>query len=128
MDGNKSCAALAPVLILTFVEPVWTGQDRDNVTAMPDVRVASALMSIQSEALGLRTHNMAGICQDFIRATYVVPEEFNAVSAIAMGHQGAADLRTEDENRARQPKPRTRKSLDEIVFAGTFGAPAKLAL
>ena len=40
---------------------------------MHDVRVASAMMSIQAEALGLRTHYMTGIYHDVIRATYVVP-------------------------------------------------------
>jgi hypothetical protein len=128
MDRNKSWPALAPVLILTFVEPIWTEQDRDNATAVHDVRVASAMMPIQAEALDLRTHHMAGIHHDVIRAAYVVSEEFNAVSAIAMGHQGTLDLLTEDKNRARESNPWTRKSLDEIVLAGTFGTPAKLAL
>ncbi|MDE0811910.1 MAG: hypothetical protein OSB69_21720 [Alphaproteobacteria bacterium] len=73
MDGNKSWAALAPVLILTFVEPIWAGQGLDHATAMHDVRVALAMMSIQAEALGLRTHHMTGIHHDVIRATYVVP-------------------------------------------------------
>ena len=45
-----------------------------------------------------------------------------------MRHQGTADLLTEGKNRAREPNLRSRKSLDEIVFAGTFGTPAKLAL
>lgn len=127
MDGNKGWAALAPVLILTFVEPIWPGQDRANGTAMHDVGMATAMMSIQAEALGLRTHHMGGIHHDVIRSTYSVPEEFNPVSAIAMGYQGAADLLAEEKDRAREPNPRTRKSLDEIIFAGTFGTPAKLA-
>jgi hypothetical protein len=45
-----------------------------------------------------------------------------------MRHQGTADLLTEDKNRAREPNLAPRKSLDEIVFAGTFRTPAKLAL
>lgn len=126
MDGNKSWAALAPVLILTFVEPIWPGKDRANVTAQHDVGMAAAMMSIQAEALGLRTHHMAGIHHDVIRKTYAVPEEFNSVSAIALGYQGSADLLAEEQDRAREPNPRARKSLDEIVFAGTFGNPAKL--
>jgi len=127
MDGNQSWAELAPVLMLTFVEPIWPGKDRANGTAMHDVGMATAMMSIQAEALGLRTHHMGGIHHDVIRSTYAVPDEFNPVSAIALGYQGAADLLTEEKDRAREPNPRTRKSLDEIIFAGTFGTPAKLA-
>jgi hypothetical protein len=128
MVGNKSWAALAPVLILTFAEPIWSGQDSYHATAMHDVGAASAMMLIQAEMFGLRTHHIAGIHHDVIRATYVVPEEFNPVSAIALGCQGTADLLTEDKNSAREPNLRSRKSLDEIVLAGRFGTPAKLAL
>jgi len=127
MDGNKSWAVLAPVLILSFVEPIWPGQDRANVTAMHDVGMATAMISIQAEALGLRTHHIAGIHHDIIRETYAVPEEFKAVSAIAIGYQGDEALLPEEKDRSREANPRTRKPLEEIVFAGKFGTPAKLS-
>jgi hypothetical protein len=126
MDGNISWAALAPVLILTFVEQIWTRQECANATAMHDVWMATAMISIQAEALGLRTDHMAGIQHDVIKATYAGPEKFNVVSAITVGHQGIAELLTEEKDRDREPNLRTRKSLDEIVFVGALGTPAKL--
>lgn len=126
MDGNQSWAVLAPVLMLTFVEPVWPGQDRANVTAMHDVGMATAMMSVQAEALGLRTHHMGGIHRDKIRDAYAVPPTFEPVSAIAMGYQGDEALLPEEKDRAREANPRTRKPLEEIVFAGKFGTPANL--
>jgi len=126
MDGNQSWAVLAPVLMLTFVEPIWRGQDRANVTAMHDVGMATAMMSIQAEALGLRTHHMGGIHRDKIRETYAVPPTFEPVSAIAIGYQGDEALLPEEKDRAREANPRTRKPLEEIVFAGKFGTPATL--
>ena len=126
MDGNQSWAVLAPVLILTFVEPIWPGQDRANVTAMHDVGMATAMMSVQAEALGLRTHHMGGIHRDKIRDVYAVPPTFEPVSAIAVGYQGAEALLPEEKDRAREANPRTRKPLEEIVFADKFGTPANL--
>lgn len=126
MDGNQSWAVLAPVLILTFVEPIWPGQDRANVTAMHDVGMATAMMSVQAEALGLRTHQMGGIHRDKIRDVYAVPPTFEPVSAIAVGYQGAEALLPEEKDRAREANPRTRKPLEEIVFADKFGTPANL--
>ncbi|MEK9946181.1 MAG: nitroreductase family protein [Alphaproteobacteria bacterium] len=126
MDGNQSWAVLAPVLILTFVEPIWPGQDRANVTAMHDVGMATAMMSVQAEALGLRTHQMGGIHRDKIRDVYAVPPTFEPVSAIAVGYQGAEALLPEKKDRAREANPRTRKPLEEIVFADKFGTPANL--
>jgi nitroreductase len=126
MDGNQSWAVLAPVLILTFVEPIWPGQDRANVTAMHDVGMATAMMSVQAEALGLRTHHMGGIHRDKIRDVYAVPPTFEPVSAIAVGYQGAEALLPEEKDRAREANPRTRKPLEEIVFADKFGMPANL--
>ena len=58
------------------------------------------MVLIQAEVLRLRSLHVAGIHHDVIRATYVAPEEFNPVSAIAMGQQGTAGLLTEDKNRA----------------------------
>ncbi len=126
MDGNQSWAVLAPVLILAFVEPIWPGQDRANVTAMHDVGMATAMMSVQAEALGLRTHHMGGIHRDKIRDVYAVPPTFEPVSAIAVGYQGAEALLPEEKDRAREANPRTRKPLEEIVFADKFGTPANL--
>jgi nitroreductase len=126
MDGNQSWAVLAPVLILTFVEPIWPGQDGANVTAMHDVGMATAMMSVQAEALGLRTHHMGGIHRDKIRDVYAVPPTFEPVSAIAVGYQGAEALLPEEKDRAREANPRTRKPLEEIVFADKFGTPANL--
>ncbi|MDA0368041.1 MAG: nitroreductase family protein [Proteobacteria bacterium] len=126
VPGNQSWAALAPVLILTFARLKWAGEERVNRTAQHDLGMATAMLSIQAEALGLRTHHMSGIDLDKIREVYAVPPDFDPVSAIALGYQGDAALLPEEKDRAREPNPRTRKPLDEFVFAGRFGAAAGL--
>ncbi|MEQ8247605.1 MAG: nitroreductase family protein [Alphaproteobacteria bacterium] len=126
MPGNQGWASLAPVLILTFARPTWPGEDRPNRTAQHDVGMATAMMSIQAEALGLRTHHMGGIVLDKIREVYAVPDDFDPVSAIALGYQGTTDLLAEEKDRARETLPRTRKALAEIVFTQRFGQAATL--
>ncbi len=126
MPGNQGWAAAAPVLVLTFMRPKWPGEDRMNRTAMHDIGMATAMMSIQAEALGLRTHHMGGINLDKIRETYAVPAGVDPVTGIAIGYQGDADVLAEEKDRAREGNPRTRKPLDEIVFAGRYGDAAAL--
>jgi len=121
VPGNQSWAGLAPVLILTFARLKWAGEERVNRTAQHDLGMATATLSIQAEALELRTHHMGGIDLDKIREVYAVPPDFDPVSAIALGYQGDAALMPEEKDRARESNPRARKPLEEIVFAGRFG-------
>ena len=84
------------------------------------------MMCVQATALGLFVHQAAGIERDKIRATYEVPEEFDVCAGMAIGYQGDPDSLPE-ELPGREREPRKRKPLDELVFAGKFGAPARLA-
>jgi hypothetical protein len=83
-------------------------------------------MAIQAVAQGLVIHQMAGIVADKIRETYAVPEGYEPCTAIAIGYQGVlADL-PNDEQRAKEQTPRTRKPLSDFVFAGKFGETSPL--
>jgi len=126
MPGNQGWARTAPVLIVTCMRGKWPGEDRINRTAQHDIGMAAAMLSIQAEALGLRTHHMGGIDLDKIRETYALPDDVEPVTAIAVGYQGDVAVLTEEKDRAREDKPRSRKPLDEIVFAGRYGDPASL--
>lgn len=124
MPGNQSWAQIAPVLVLTFVHTKWPGEDRINRTALHDLGMATATLSLQAEALGLRTHHMGGIDLDKIRETYTLPDDVDPATAIALGYQGDAALLPEEKDRAREGNPRTRKALAEFVFADDHGKPA----
>lgn len=121
MPGNQSWAQIAPVLVLTFVHLKWPGEDRVNRTALHDLGMATATLSLQAEALGLRTHHMGGIDIDKIRSTYTLPADVDPATAIAIGYQGDASLLPEEKDRAREDNPRTRKPLADFVFTGDHG-------
>jgi hypothetical protein len=80
---------------------------------------------VQATALGLFVHQAAGIDRDKVRAAYAVPDAFDICAGMAIGYQGDPDSLPE-ELPAREREPRKRKPLAELVFAGTFGTPAKL--
>jgi nitroreductase len=123
MEGNRSWARGAAVLILTVVRTTFTHNDRPNRTAVHDLGLAVGNLTMQAMELGLWLHQMAGIETDTIRETYGVPDGYEPVTAIAIGHPGDPDS-LPDKLCEMEKAPRSRKSQDEFVFDGTWGQPA----
>ena len=123
---NQRWVRNAPVLIFVCARSTFEANGNANAHAWYDAGAASAMMCVQATALGLFVHQAAGIERDKIRATYEVPEEFDVCAGMAIGYQGDPDSLPE-ELPGREREPRKRKPLDELVFAGKFGAPARLA-
>jgi hypothetical protein len=68
---------------------------------------------------------MAGIVPERIVETYQIPQGFTPQTAIAIGY--AADPDTlPDDLRPRDLAPRTRKTLDEFLFASRWEQSAGL--
>ena len=65
---------------------------------------------------------MAGFDVAAARAALDVPEDCEPYTVVALGRAG--DPATLDERRReREVRPRTRRALDEIAFAGRWGVP-----
>lgn len=126
MPGNQGWSKNAPVLMLTFARKEWEGEARPNRTAQHDLGLAAANLCLQAEAEGLVTHQMAGIDVGKIREAYDVPEVYEPVSAIAIGHQGEVEDLDDEGMREREATPRARKSLADFVFSKKFGAASAL--
>jgi nitroreductase len=122
---NQRWARPAPVLIFICARKTFEANNNPNPHAWYDAGAAVAQLSLQAQALGLVVHQAAGIDRDKVRVTYNVPEEFDVVIGIALGHQGDADALPE-ELPGREREPRARKPLSDLVFAGKFGEAAKL--
>ncbi len=65
---------------------------------------------------------MAGILPDKAREIFAIPQEFEPVTALALGYwagpgSGAKELRARDEG------VRSRRPQAEFVFAGEWGSP-----
>ena len=123
VPGNRQWAQNAGVLLLTVAKRTFTRNDRPNRVAVHDIGLAAANLTFQAEQFGLRVHQMAGIDAQKIRETYGVPEGYDPVTAIAVGHAGTLDDLPE-ELHASEQAPRERKPQSEFVFDDAWGKPA----
>jgi nitroreductase len=123
---NQRWTRHAPVLMFVCARRTFEANGNPNAHAWYDAGAAAAQMSLQATALSLVIHQAAGIERDKVRAAYAVPEEFDICTGMALGYQGDPDS-LPDELPNREREPRTRKPLAELVFAGAFGTPARMA-
>jgi nitroreductase len=126
VEGNRAWAKNAGVLLLCVVARLFTKNGKPNRAAEHDIGLAAGNMVLQATALGLQGHQMIGIEPDKVRSTYNVPDTHEPLTAIALGY-AATNLDPNDPLAQRDMARRTRKALSQIVIAGRWGQPAKLA-
>jgi len=115
VEGNQGWAKLAPVLMLTFSKKTFTRGGKPNRVNVHDVALAIANLTVQATAMDLFVHQMAGIDLDKTRQAYNLPDDFEPVTAVALGYPGDPALLPEDLQKPEQA-PRDRKPLSEIIF------------
>ena len=125
VEGNIAWAQRAPVLMLSLARLNFERNGRPNRHAFHDVGLASENLVIQATAMGLAVHQMAGFQVDKAREVFNIPEGWEPAAAIALGYPGEADSLPEPL-RTRELAPRTRKPLEQFVFAGRWGEVAPL--
>jgi nitroreductase len=122
--GNQEWAPVAPVLLIALASLKRPNGD-DNRHAFYDTGAASALLTIEAAARGLFVRQMAGIEVDNVRQTYAVPDDYGVVAGMALGYQGEPESLPEHRQEP-ETAPRSRNSLSDIVFTGTFGNASPL--
>jgi nitroreductase len=125
VEGNQTWAQAVPVLALGVVKQSFARNGKPNVTAAHDLGLASANLVLEATARGLSVHQMAGILPDRARSLYAIPEDAEALTALAIGYVGDPAGRS-DTYAERDRTPRTRKPLSAFVFGGRFGEAARL--
>jgi len=126
VEANRGWAQQAGALIVTVTERTFSQNDKPNRVAEHDIGLAAANFCAQAQAMGLHTHQMAGIDMTSCRVTYKIPEGFDPVTAIAIGYAAPLESIEDEKLRERETAPRTRKPLSEWVFAGKFGQASDL--
>lgn len=122
---NQQWAQHAPLLILTCSKKTFTHTGKPNRVHVHDLGLAAQNLTLQATELGLFVHQMAGVNLDRVRQLYNVPEDFEPVTAIAIGYPrqdeptDLADWIIEGDR-----VPRQRKPLPEIVFDGRWEQPS----
>lgn len=125
VEANRQWAAQAPVLMLSVAKQHFERNGQPNRHAFHDVGLAVENLVIQAVALDLFVHQMAGFQVDKARELFSIPESYEPVAAIAVGYLGDPQSLSE-ALRQRQLAARTRKSLAEFVFTGSWGQTSPL--
>ena len=120
VETNQVWARLAPVLALGIAHRTFARNDKPNRHATHDLGQAVANLSLEATARGLAVHQMGGILPERARELYAIPDDAEALTALAIGYLGAPeDLSGDLAERDRAP--RTRKPLREFVFGRRWG-------
>jgi nitroreductase len=125
LDANQVWAQHASVLLLTVSQETFSRNGQPNRVHQHDLGQAAAHFSLQATALGLAVHQMAGIHLGKIRTEFGIPDGYSPQTAIAVGYPAQEKVAGREELVARDAAPRTRKSLPEFVFYGSWGKPAR---
>jgi nitroreductase len=116
-------AKAAPVLALSVAKMKFSHDGSPNRVALHDVGAASASLTAQALAEGVFVHQMAGFDANKAKELFGIPEDYEAVAALAIGYPGDSESLPE-ALKAREFAPRTRKKIEEFVFRGKWGGPA----
>jgi nitroreductase len=120
VEGNQVWAKRAPLLMITVAKQHFDHNGQPNRHAFHDVGLAVGNLVVQATAMDLVVHQMAGILPEAIRECFSLPSGYEPVTGLAIGYPG--DLNTlPEEIRERERAPRSRKAVQEFVFAETWG-------
>lgn len=122
MPGNQTWAGSAPVFVLVCAGTIFGHNEKDNRWGAYDTGAAAVSLCLQATALSLVTHQMGGFDGEKVRALCGVPEQFQTMAMIAVGHEGDADNLPEDL-KAREDAPRKRSPLGELFYNGVWEQP-----
>jgi nitroreductase len=125
VEPNQVWAKDAPVLALGIAKLNFSHNDQANRSAIHDLGLAAGNLLVEASARGLSVHQMIGIVPEKARELYDIPEGYEAVTGIAIGHAGEPH-RLPDHLRERDLARRPRRPLKEFVFAGKWGKTSHL--
>ena len=120
VEFNAGWAKGAPVLVLAVAEMKFHVNGNPNRNAFYDTGAATALLSVEATARGLRVHQMAGFDPAKAKTVFEIPGDWEAIAALAIGYPGHPDTLPHGL-RDREVAPRTRKPLSEFVMSGHWG-------
>lgn len=122
VEFNKKWAHLAPVLVITAAKKTFTKNGKHNRVSHFDLGQSVAYITFQAYHQGLVMHQMAGLSLEKARDLFSIPEDFEPLTAFALGYQGRPSDLPPDLERS-ELAHRSRRPLKELVFRGRFGLP-----
>ncbi len=119
---NKEWAVKAPVLMLALAELNFSHNGNTNRHAAHDLGLALGNLLNQATMLGLQAHLMAGFSVELAKENFGLPDTHDPFTMLALGYQAEMKL-IPKEVLETELAPRSRKPLNEVVFAGSVQEP-----
>jgi nitroreductase len=117
VEKNQAWAKDAGLLGITTGKRTFTANGSPDRFHMHDAGMALKSIMLQSTAMGLQAHGMAGFDAHRARTEFAIPDDFEVGAAFVVGYV---------EGPFNPPETRTRHSLSNQVFTGTWGTPAEI--
>jgi nitroreductase len=124
-ENNRKWVKNVPLLLLSCGGSIFEHSGKPNRYGPHDTGAASVCLALQGAAMGLAVHQMGGYDAQKARAAFNIPEEYTPMAMIAVGYQASPDV-LDEETKAKELKPRSRKPLDTHFFEGGWGKGVKL--
>ena len=106
--------------MLSVAKLTFERNNQPNRHAWHDVGLAVGNITLQAQVFGLFVHQMAGFDGEKARSLYNIPQDYEPVTALAIGYPGNVSQLAPDL-RERQLSPRTRKPFSDFVFRDRWG-------
>jgi len=121
-EGNQKWVIKTPVLLIAFADTQFTRNGKPNRWGQHDTGAASTSLCLQAASMGLMAHQMGGYDRDKVRETFGVPERYDIMSMIAVGHP-ADEKEIDPDELVRELEPRERAPLGEHFFDSAWEKP-----
>ena len=108
--------------MLAIAELNFPHNGNANRHASHDVGLALGNLLNQATMLGLQAHLMAGFSEELAKENFGLPDNHDPFTMLAVGYQVDMKL-IPKEVLETELAPRSRKPLNEVVFAGTLHEP-----
>jgi len=118
VEPNQAWAKHAAALFLFATKKTFTRGGKPNPVAVYDCGSAWQNFALQTTALGLYAHGMAGFNKNQAPAVLGIPDDFEVCAMAAVGKPG----RVEDlpEEKRDGEKPTGRMAIEDYAFEGRF--------
>lgn len=118
-EGNRAWVKNAPLLLLAAAHRIFDHNGKPNRWGQYDTGAASENLCLQAVALGLIAHQMGGFDAEKVRTIFHVPDQFDCMAMIAVGHPADPDI-LDNPYRERELAERVREPLEALFFEGAW--------
>lgn len=125
VEFNQLWTKTAPVLIISIGKKIMDHNGEKNAAFRYDVGQSVAHLSFQAMEENLYVHQMTGFDPQKAAELFNIPEDYEALSAFAIGYLGDPSILNPQMQKAELAE-RERKSMNDFVFENTFGQPSEL--